>query len=122
MIGWEKIEGNRPVVTLNPGITEVCDTKKTKMYLYLMCKDKDTADQVADIKYTAEYGDPGFKPEVAVFNPKLGKCTPDEEEKDDMDSGIFHDDANDSRTYLEEPLINDRYYLDNGEGTCEIKE
>ncbi len=74
MIGWEKLEGNRPVVMLNPGITEICDTKKTKMYLYLMCKDKDTADKIADIKYSADGVYSVLKNEAPVSNPKLGKC------------------------------------------------
>jgi len=59
---------------LNPGITEMCDTKKTKMYLYLMCKDKDTADKIAEIKYTAEYGDSGIKNDTQMHGVILGKC------------------------------------------------
>jgi hypothetical protein len=48
--------------------------------------------------------------------------SPDEEEKEDMDSEGAGNEVEDSRTHLEEPLRNDRFFLDNGEGTCEIKE
>jgi len=58
----------------------------------------------------------------SFFNCWIG--APDEEEKEETESeqGSKNDIVDMSRAMLEEPLKADRFYLDNGEGTCEIKE
>ena len=48
--------------------------------------------------------------------------SPDEEEKEDNISEISNEGLDETKTQVEEPLTNERFYLDNGEGTCEIKE
>ena len=55
-----------------------------------------------------------------LFFLKIG--SPDEEEKEDIDIDPYKEAVETSTRELEEPLTNERFYLDNGEGTCEIKE
>ncbi len=48
--------------------------------------------------------------------------SPDEEDKEQASGEGLDDRSEDPGNDLDEPLSNERFYLDNGEGTCEIKE